>query len=88
MAPLDARTPSPYRIGIRVDLHRPACITDPKSMFNANKFCAAPTLTEWSLTWGTCFAGIPIHRATLICVGDDVRIESLPYPILAHQTPK
>jgi hypothetical protein len=35
--PRAANTFSPYRIGMRVSLHLPACITDAISIFNANK---------------------------------------------------
>jgi hypothetical protein len=68
IAPLLASTSSPYRIGMRVDFHRPACITDPRSIFSANKSCAASTRTEAPLIWLTCFAGIPIHRAALLYI--------------------
>jgi hypothetical protein len=40
--PLCANTFSPYRIGILVSFHRPACITDAISIFSASKSCAAP----------------------------------------------
>jgi hypothetical protein len=35
--PLLAKTFSPYRIGIGVSFHLPACITELNSMFNASK---------------------------------------------------
>jgi hypothetical protein len=35
--PRAARTSSPYRIGIRVDFHLPASITDARSIFNASR---------------------------------------------------
>jgi hypothetical protein len=41
IAPLPAKTFSPYLIGILVSVHLPACITEGKSMFKANRSCAA-----------------------------------------------
>jgi len=47
-------------------------------MLSASRSCAAPPLIECPLIWLTCFAGIPIHRAT----------QPLPYPALANESPE
>jgi len=47
MPPREASTFSPYRIGMRVSRHVPACITELRSMFSARRSCAAPTRAEW-----------------------------------------
>ena len=51
------------RIGIAVDLQRPACITEAKSMLRANKSWVAPIRIECPLTCATCLAGRPTQRA-------------------------
>jgi hypothetical protein len=64
--PSPAMTCSPYRIGIRCDFQRPACITDARSMLSANRSCVAPTRTECPLMAWISSAGILICRATLL----------------------
>ena len=44
--PRTANTCSPYLMGMRFVFHRPACMTDAKSMFSANRSCVTPTQIE------------------------------------------
>lgn len=64
MPPLAGSTCSPYRIGTAVDFHRPACMTEARSIFGANKSCVAPTRIECPLIADTSSADIPTYRPT------------------------
>lgn len=62
--PRAARTCSPYPIGILLLFHLPACITELKSTFNADRSCAAPTRAEWPDSCSRSFFSNPIHCPT------------------------
>jgi len=66
MAPREANTLSPYLIGIRVSRHLTACMTEDKSMFNARRSCAAPTLAEWPEILSHSSFSNPIHFPTFL----------------------
>jgi len=55
-------------IGIAVVFHRPACITDARSMLSANMSCVAPTRIECPLTSFASSSVIPTNSATRLNV--------------------
>jgi hypothetical protein len=68
MPPRPAWTSSPYRIGIAVVFHRPACITEARSMLSASISCVAPTRIECPLTCRISSSVIPTNSATRLNV--------------------
>jgi hypothetical protein len=64
IAPRAASTCSPYRIGICVDFHLPACMVEARSIFSDRRSCVAPTLMECPLILTTSSAARLIHRPT------------------------
>src|SRR5260221_7587382 len=55
-------------MGTLLDFHRPACMTDARSIFRVNRPCVAPTLTECPLTPLTSFGSIFTSAATRLKV--------------------